>query len=317
MRKTLNLKKIIICILSLTLNVCMNCFANEEPCAVHYWEGSNNFGDMLNEDLLNYFSIKFKHSERKSTKYLFIGSILQLNGYINKLNVFGAGFIHPPLESFNFPQAKMESFKFPQGVNAFCLRGEKTKECLKKLTGQNLDHCLLGDPGLLCRDIFPNKEKKLYDVGIIIHEQSKDSPYIKNIKLENKSYTFIDINSPTKEVCKQITQCRFILSSSMHGLIASDSYGIPNHRIITTDSQNPYQTRYNFKFEDYYSIYKNVKVPDAIDLKCSIITDSDIDQLNKEYNIPQSVISDFCKKYTALIKKHFTKRKLKTRIHKF
>lgn len=142
-------------------------------------------------------------------------------------------------------------------------------------------------------------------MGIVCHQCDKSSPYLKNIKLNDKNYTFIDINSPTKSVCKKIKQCRFILASAMHALIVSDSYGIPNQRIILTDSNHPGHTRYNFKFDDYYSIYDGINIPKPVDLKYSTISDSDIENFEKNYSISKDTITKFCDKYTELTKNHF------------
>lgn len=118
--------------------------ADSRSCDVYYANGSRNFGDQLNEDLLNYFSVKFNEVGVNQAEYIFIGSILGW-GYPQNINVFGSGFMNEPPESFNFPQ----------GINACCLRGKKTKEYVSKITGKKLDDCLLGDPGLLCNRIFP------------------------------------------------------------------------------------------------------------------------------------------------------------------
>jgi pyruvyltransferase len=52
-------------------------------------------------------------------------------------------------------------------------------------------------------------------------------------------------------VLTEIAQCRCILSSSLHGLIAADSFHIPNLHIVFSD--RPLGDGY--KFDDYYSAY--------------------------------------------------------------
>lgn len=54
------------------------------------------------------------------------------------------------------------------------------------------------------------------------------------------------------EILKQIAQCEMIVSSALHGLIVADSFGIPNIRLVATDTMRIAQ---NFKFLDYYSAY--------------------------------------------------------------
>lgn len=50
-------------------------------------------------------------------------------------------------------------------------------------------------------------------------------------------------------VYEQIGSCEYVLSSSLHGLIISDSFGIPNLHIKVTNNMRGD----GFKFEDYYS----------------------------------------------------------------
>lgn len=254
-----------------------------------------NFGDQLNRNLLNFFKIKYSCVPVEETENIFIGSILSWK-YKKNLNVWGAGLIY-------------ERLNFLGGLNVHCLRGEKTKSFIERTKKIRLGNCLLGDPALLCKHIFTEKEEKKYDVGIVCHAgDDPNSQYLKNIDLHRKSFTFIDVRDDPKEVCRKIKQCRFILSSSLHGLIVADSYGIPNRRFILATSSNPNNTRFSFKFEDYYSIYKGIVIPKAVDLVAGEkIKDEDIDRFTEEYNIPQDVIDSFCKKYIELIKSHFPK----------
>ena len=62
---------------------------------------------------------------------------------------------------------------------------------------------------------------------------------------------FINVKDDPIAVLTEIAQCRCILSSSLHGLIAADSFHIPNLHIVFSD--RPLGDGY--KFDDYYSAY--------------------------------------------------------------
>ena len=270
------------------------CLAEYNNCFDVYYYADSNFGDNLNKDLLNYLGINYKFKSIHDARYIFMGSVLGF-GFKEKVNTFGVGMLFPKVN-------------LPKDMKVYSLRGEKTKQYIEKVTGKNLSSCLLGDPALLVSEIFPQKKEKVYDVGIVCHYVDADSPYIKNIKLSNKTYTFIDVRSPTRDFCEKINQCKFILSSALHPIIASDSYGIPNRRIILlkdVEISKNIKESLDFKFDDYYSIYKNTKIFRPIDLRHEKITDTDIDTFTKEYNISQKVVKKFCEKYKKLIKNYF------------
>lgn len=62
---------------------------------------------------------------------------------------------------------------------------------------------------------------------------------------------FIDIFSETNDFLKIINQCEFIFSTSLHGLVIADAFGIPNVRLNISSSLKGG----DFKFLDYYSVY--------------------------------------------------------------
>ena len=61
----------------------------------------------------------------------------------------------------------------------------------------------------------------------------------------------IDIKAPVIEFLNQVASCDFIFSSSLHGLIAADSLGIPNKWVKFSDLV----LGNGYKFKDYYSVF--------------------------------------------------------------
>jgi hypothetical protein len=99
------------------------------------------------------------------------------------------------------------------------VRGKLTADVLKV-------DAPLGDLGLLASRIW-TKEPARYNIGVVRH-------YV-----DDNEYPFADIvidaTEPAEEVIKKISSCRVIMSSSLHGIIVADSYGIPNMRIARDD----------------------------------------------------------------------------------
>lgn len=70
-------------------------------------------------------------------------------------------------------------------------------------------------------------------------------------RLPSKDVLFINVRDSVKKVIMKINQCDAILSSSLHGLIIADAYGIPNIRIVSRITMpTPF---YDYKFKDYYT----------------------------------------------------------------
>lgn len=107
-----------------------------------------------------------------------------------------------------------------------------------------------GDPALLYPMIYNPKVEKKYKWGIIPHyiefESARDREVLKN--LENQGVRIIDICSGEQEFINELLEVENIISSSLHGLIMADAYGIPNARVNISNKL----IGGHFKFKDYY-----------------------------------------------------------------
>lgn len=253
-----------------------------------YFSKCGNFGDELNEDLMRYFKIRFKHARPLGADLCCIGSNLQ--EFVNEsskpvssahtVSVLGSGFISEAHSKENF----MFSMKF------YALRGSLSKLRCERATGKLLPNVVLGDPGLLIRRIYPHlRLSGKYDIGIICHMVDKDSELLRNINLGNSTVLFIDIEQEPARFVEQVAQCGFILSSAMHGLICADSLGIPNKHIILSNKV----VGGEYKFRDYYSVFPSFKY-NPIYLKDSTITARDVKGFKAEYTITSDEVNKIC-----------------------
>ena len=118
-----------------------------------------------------------------------------------------------------------------------------------------------GDPALLLPLVYnPYVEKVKGRVGFIPHYKDlKDKEIIRLINEGGKDAILIKVQeySNWQDVIKQILSCEFVISSSLHGIILSDAYGVPN-QWITLPRALPGG---GFKFEDYYSSIGKDAIP--------------------------------------------------------
>lgn len=230
-----------------------------------YFSNKYNFGDILNLNILkDVFSINNikQCNDVFNADMIAIGSLMEMLIYnddvslktkiyrkidyfkTKKINVFGTGFM--------FPQTYPESLK--RKINIVALRGVNTKNRLKNITNKKYSNVSLGDPGLLSNQLIekPFQKAYKYNLGIIPHYIDKENPVVKTISNSIPNSKIIDIQQEPIAFLNEIKKYRTIISSAMHGLIAADSLGIPNIRMILSDKI----AGGNYKFDDYYSVFK-------------------------------------------------------------
>jgi len=166
------------------------------------------------------------------------GSILQDLPPDYEGAVWGTGLIFERLRA-NIPDADVR-----------CVRGHLTAA---RVNGGLVDP-VVGDTGLLVDKLpFPRTGEKQYDVGIIPHYVDEDNHGVAEwLGKQLWNATSIDICGRVPDVLRAISECRFVLSSSLHGLIFADSLGVPNAWIVLSNKVGGGST---FKFRDYYSVF--------------------------------------------------------------
>jgi len=258
---------------------------------VYYFHGTfrrlDNFGDALCRDLMDFFGLKCVYTRlSKAANLSCIGS--NLNAYVwefpkkitgEPLRVFGSGF----RDDITTPNAY-----FMRPMEFHALRGTLSRQLCEKLTGENLAAVPLGDPGLLVRRIWRDIQPSgRYDIGVVLHYSDKNSPLISNIRLSGHSVRYIDIQGRPRDVAERIAECKFILSSALHGLICADAFGIPNKHIIMSALSD------GIKYNDYYSVFDGFEYS-PVDLRNSVITDADIDLFASRYGILPERVGAIC-----------------------
>lgn len=204
----------------------------------------HNFGDQLTPLLLQHFGFKcIPCPNFRFADVIGVGSILHKVPDLFGGTILGAGFIHP--EAKSLPNAKV-----------LLIRGLATKRLLG-IQGE----VSVGDPGLIVDTIFPsiNTLNQTWDIGIVPHYNDSKTSFVE-ASLEwkgNLRVKLIDVKRTPFEVVSEIAACRSILSSSLHGLIVADSFGIPNAWLQL--SNNLIGGR--FKFDDYYSALDEKRDP--------------------------------------------------------
>lgn len=259
---------------------------------LYYFIKKPNFGDMLNVDLVECLAgRKVEWASPKTCHCVCIGSLMEgmlrrkislmsriLRFIKPKVFIWGTGFIELEKTKLLKPRRK---------YTVRAVRGKYTQERLGRYLRQDMKDVVLGDPGLLAnRLIDTTKIKKKYKLGIIPHYVDKASSLLKNIQVENS--IIIDIQQKPEIVLKQIAECENIISSAMHGLIAADSLGVPNIRMILSDKI----WGGDYKFRDYYSAF-DMELPQACILSAETVI-TDIKFIRQQYQIKPEQVEKIC-----------------------
>lgn len=235
-----------------TLSALMQCcaligFAEEiapkEGLPLFYWQEKwrgrtfVNFGDYLSLKLVerivnNPLRTYTKAHKTVEKKMLGTGSIISFAS--DHDIVWGSGI--------NGKLLKSKHYKF-NDLEIRCVRGPLTRQFI---TEHLHIYCpeIYGDPALLFPYFFPEftrKENPSYDYIIIPHYSEEDD--FPKEDWDNVVFS----TDPWDEVVAKILDSRFVISSSLHGVIIAEAYGIPA-RLLRVSNNEPL-----FKYLDYYS----------------------------------------------------------------
>lgn len=190
-----------------------------------------NLGDWLALPIYEYMLKRNNLSADKKvsgTKHLYtIGSLIMLGH--QDATIWGSGILFAEPDGFIW---KRNSYR---KLDVRCVRGPETKRRLKE-NGYDVENCLLGDPGVLMPLIYTPKEGEKKPYSVILHMTVKETS-------ENQ----IDIiTNDWKKTLDEIYNSRLVISSSLHGIILAEAYGIPAILLDKTEGGDL------FKYNDYY-----------------------------------------------------------------
>ena len=211
----------------------------------------DNLGDYLSkiiyEKMIEYYHLN-EDKVCKETKHLYaIGSIL-FTGF-QDCTVWGTGIIR----EYNETLAERITLKYNtyfRKLDVRCVRGPKTRDVLLKC-GVKCP-AVYGDPAVLLPLFYEPKELQKKDYIIIAH-YTMDTTGMKNvINMKTCDYEY---------VIDQICSAKFVISSSLHGVILAEAYGIP---AVLLDDGVEFT---KFKYDDYYQSTgrKNYPIAKTVD----------------------------------------------------
>lgn len=185
--------------------------AQKNEVVLDYWNRSDNLGDAISPIIVEYM-LKLKGIEHdkkiSSRKHLYaVGSVLTAG--IQDCCVWGSG-IHNVECCYRLLNRKLD-------IRA--VRGPITRLAL--IDYGYVVPKFFGDPAILLKEIYnPDIDKKM-KYGIIFHGSQKydGKKYDNSIIIDIKTRDF-------KSFVKQLKSVETVISSSLHGIILAETYGI-------------------------------------------------------------------------------------------
>ena len=178
----------------------------------YWWNSVENFGDALSPLLLARFAYleNITWTPIADADIASIGSILEHIPAGWKGYILGSGLLR-----------ETSKLKFdPRAARVLALRGPLTA---KSFPGTYA----LGDPGLLANELIEPQEKQ-WDLGILPHWQDDQlAERFPKLIPANFSCRIINPSHNPLTVLKEISACKRLVTSSLHGMICADAFGIP------------------------------------------------------------------------------------------
>lgn len=241
----------------------------------------NNWGDDINywflqeltdKKIYNYSDLITWMLPKDESSLMAIGSIIESLCQSNSI-IWGSGAMN----------GKYVLRTKPKKVLA--VRGPLTRDLLLS-KGINCPK-VYGDPALLLGLYYHPKVKKKYRVGIIPHYLDLQNPLVESFINGNNDVQLINMKNygDWHEIPDKINECELILSSSLHGLIISDSYNIPN---VWVSFSEGLIGGGKFKFLDYFAAVKRehsnpIKIEDLGDFQRAISAKSKWNKINFDF----------------------------------
>lgn len=183
-----------------------------------------NAGDMISAPILEALGMGIELVDRKRRgKLLAVGSIMTALRAGD--TVWGSGCIRDKI------------INAPIKTQFLAVRGPATRNRIKNADVPKI----YGDPGLLLPLIYHPVVAKRHKLGILPH-------YIDKAAVDSSEGHLIDIQAPWKAVIDEILSCERVVSSTLHGIVFCEAYGVP----VTWAKYSDNIIGGAFKFQDYF-----------------------------------------------------------------
>ncbi len=198
----------------------------------HWWDGHPNFGDDLTPWLLPNYGVLPIHRVAARARLAGVGSILEFLPNDWDGVIWGSGLMNG--EAHPLPRAQV-----------LAVRGHLTRELIGAPEG-----VALGDPGILVARHRPRPDLQ-WDVALVPHGHHRSHvPFLALAETVGHRVHVVNVHQTAERVVREIAASEAVITTSLHGLVTADAYGIP----AAWTTLEPPLGGGAFKFRDYESV---------------------------------------------------------------
>lgn len=196
----------------------------------YWWDGHPNFGDDLTPWLLAARGMVPVHREPHDARVAGVGSVLEFLPEDFDGAIWGSGLMSDGVQ--RLPRA-----------TALAVRGALTRELLEA-RGKPV----LGDPGLLVARHLKHRHVR-WTAGFVPHGHHRSNSRFLSLIDPQQGHRLINVHQSARRAVREIAACEIVITSSLHGLVTADAFGIP----AVWTALVPALNGGDFKFRDYES----------------------------------------------------------------
>lgn len=210
-----------------------------------WWDQIPNFGDSIGpwlvSSLLRVNPVNCRGLPRPGVALYSVGSTVGMIDR-NRVVIWGSGLLRSLQDS---DVSRLQRFT---DIEVLAVRGMSTANELSVKLGWDVPP-IYGDPALLLPECFPFCRSPLETVSVVLHWEHAKYVYSLPGRCSDR-LVFIDVREDYSTVVKQIAESSVCISSSLHGIIVAQAYGVPwvwlrfsDHQLHSSD----------FKFDDFFT----------------------------------------------------------------
>ncbi|SEQ76697.1 LicD family protein [Loktanella sp. DSM 29012] len=220
---------------------------------LNYFTYTKNFGDLISPWLVKKMTGKpVAVADRSQPHYVVVGSITNQGSSHSIL--WGTGMYGTESQKEVATDARYTA-----------VRGPLTRSKLSASRGFGATvPKVYGDPALLMPWYYFPRVKITHEYGVCVRWSERawrEASYGPGVKMIDFSRTDI------QGVVRDMLSCRKIVTSSLHGLILADAYGIPSAWLASTSPRGG-----EFKFHDYFASVQKWRLAQELDLAKRTVT---------------------------------------------